>query len=247
MVGGVRVLGTGAGNGAWPVRLRDGRVGLRPITRRDAHDWFEVRSRNAAWLRPWEATAPGGSTETPRTYRAMVGDLLAQARHERSLPFVVTFDDRLVGQLTVSGITYGSARWGQIGYWVDGAVAGRGITPTAVALVADHCFGPVGLHRLEVNIRPENRASLRVVEKLGFREEGLRPRFLHIDGAWRDHLGFSLLAEDVPGGLLARWHERQQELARQARDLGAGPAAPRHLADAAGRRLTTEESADTPV
>jgi len=245
------VFGSGAGNGAWPVRLRDGRVGLRPITRRDAHDWFEVRSRNAAWLRPWEATAPGGSAETPRTYRAMVGELLAQARHERSLPFVVTFDDRLVGQLTVSGITYGSARWGQIGYWVDGAVAGRGITPTAVALAADHCFGPVGLHRLEVNIRPENRASLRVVEKLGFREEGLRPRFLHIDGAWRDHVSFSMLAEEVPGGLLARWHQRQQELARQARDAGSGPAvepAPaRHVAGRPERRLTTEESADTPV
>ena len=73
-----------------------------------------------------------------------------------------------------------------------------------MALVVDHCFGRLGLHRIEVNIRPENAASLRVVEKLGFRDEGLRPRYLHIDGAWRDHLSFALTTEEVPDGLLAR-------------------------------------------
>ena len=199
------MFGSGPPAGAWPVRMSEGRVGVRPIRRSDARAWFEVRSRNAAWLRPWEATAPRGWDETPRSYRVMVRDLLGQARQGRSLPFAVTWDDRLAGQLTVSGMTFGSARWGQVGYWVDGALAGRGITPTAVAMVADHCFATVGLHRLEVNIRPENAASLRVVEKLGFRPEGLRPRYLHIDGAWRDHLTFALTSEDVPDGLLARW------------------------------------------
>ena len=227
----------------WPVRLADARVGLRPIGRRDAAAWFEVRARNAAWLRPWEATAPGGAAETPRSYRAMVRDLSAQARHGRCLPFVVTLDDRLVGQLTVSGITYGSARWGQVGYWVDASVAGRGIIPTAVALAADHCFGAVGLHRLEVNIRPENAASLRVVDKLGFRAEGLRPRYLHIDGAWRDHLGFSLLAEDVPDGLLTRWHRRVR--GRAPGPPGDPSATASGGSDTASRIVPSEESADT--
>ena len=77
--------------------------------------------------------------------------------------------------------------------------------PTALSLVVDHCFGAAGLHRIEVNIRPENVASKRVVEKLDFRNEGLRPRLLSIDGAWRDHLSYALTAEDVPGGLLRRW------------------------------------------
>ena len=80
--------------------------------------------------------------------------------------------------------------------------------PTAVALVTDHCFGAVGLHRIEINIRPENTASLRVVEKLGFRDEGLRRAFLHIDGAWRDHRAFALTAEELPGGLVGRWPRR---------------------------------------
>jgi ribosomal-protein-alanine N-acetyltransferase len=82
--------------------------------------------------------------------------------------------------------------------------------PTAVALATDHCFTALGLHRVEVNIRPENSASLRVVEKLGFREEGTRVAFLHIAGAWRDHRSFALTAEEVPGGLLRRWHGVQR-------------------------------------
>lgn len=181
---------------------------LRPITRQDAKPWFAVRARNASWLRPWEATAPEQALET-RTFAAMVRDLRRQGRDGRGFPWVLTYDGRLVGQVTVSGITWGSARWAQIGYWVDRDVAGRGIVPTAVALAVDHCFVVAGLHRVEVNIRPENAASLRVVAKLGFREEGLRVGFLHIDGAWRDHLGFSLCAEDVPGGMVARWQAQR--------------------------------------
>jgi ribosomal-protein-alanine N-acetyltransferase len=135
----------------------------------------------------------------------MVRRLRREARQGRSLPFAVTYEHRFVGQLTVNGITWGSFRSGYVGYWIDQAYAGRGVIPTALALTVDHCFA-VGLHRIEVNIRPENAASRRVVEKLGFRQEGLRSRMLHIDGAWRDHLSYALTAEDVrPEGLLTRW------------------------------------------
>jgi ribosomal-protein-alanine N-acetyltransferase len=76
--------------------------------------------------------------------------------------------------------------------------------PRAVAMVADHCFGAGRLHRLEVCIRPENSNSLRVVEKLKLREVGFAPRYLHIDGEWRDHRIYAVTAEECPGGLLAR-------------------------------------------
>lgn len=164
-----------------------------------------MRARNAEWLQPWEPTSRSGAVPPP-TYRDMVRRLRAEARKGQALPFVVTYEGRLVGQLTVGGISWGSACSAHIGYWVDVAVAGRGVMPTAVALVVDHCFRRVGLHRIEVNIRPENAASRRVVEKLGFREEGLRRRFLHIDGDWRDHLSYALTADEVGPGLLARWH-----------------------------------------
>ena len=145
----------------------------------------------------------------------MIRDLNRQAREGRSLPFVVTYDGDLVGQLTVSGITWGSACWAQIGYWVDRDHAGRGIIPTAVALASDHCLFTMGLHRIEIAIRPENTASLRVVEKLGFRPERRAPRYLHIDGDWRDHLIFALTAEEVPGGLLRRWLRSREAAARE--------------------------------
>jgi [ribosomal protein S5]-alanine N-acetyltransferase len=119
---------------------------------------------------------------------------------------------RLVGQLTVSTITWGSLRSANVGYWIDEAHAGRDITPTAVALAVDHCFRVCRLHRVEVCIRPENTPSLRVVEKLGFRPEGLRQRYLHIDGAWRDHATFALTEDEVPEGMLHRWHTLRSPL-----------------------------------
>ena len=132
-------------------------------------------------------------------------DLRRQARQRRSLPFAVTVDGEFAGQLTVTNIVGGSARWGQVGYWVDERFAGQGVIPTAVALVVDYCLFEMGLHRIEVAIRPENAASLRVVEKLGFTEIGYAPRYLHIDGEWRDHRLFALTAEEVQGGLLRRY------------------------------------------
>ena len=190
----------------WPVVLADGPIGMRPLRQRDAQAWRSVRSRNVEWLRPWEATSPDPEREAAPTYAAMVRRLRAEGREGRTMPFVVTYSGALVGQLTVGGIAWGSLRSAYIGYWVDQRVAGRGITPTAVAMATDHCFS-IGLHRIEINIRPENMASRRVVEKLGFRPEGLRPRYLHIDGDWRDHLSFALTVDEVPGGLLRRWHE----------------------------------------
>jgi ribosomal-protein-alanine N-acetyltransferase len=194
----------------WPATLTEGSIVLRPLRQRDSRDWRTVRARNAEWLRPWEATSPDPATDAPPTYSAMVRRLRNEAREGRTMPFVITFGDRLVGQLTVGGISWGSLRSVNIGYWVDQRVAGRGIMPTAVAMATDHCFD-IGLHRVEINIRPENLASRRVVEKLGFRSEGLRPRYLHIDGDWRDHLSFALTAEEVPGGLVARWNASQTE------------------------------------
>jgi ribosomal-protein-alanine N-acetyltransferase len=94
--------------------------------------------------------------------------------------------------------------------------------PLALAAACDHAFVGLGLHRVEVNIRPENTASLRVVEKLGFRDEGLRQRYLHIDGAWCDHRSFALTTEDLGGSsVVERWnHWRHLSLQRHT---DAGP------------------------
>jgi ribosomal-protein-alanine N-acetyltransferase len=180
------------------------------VSPRDAGTWRDIRARNRDWLTPWEATLPPGSPQQPQSFRVTARELRRHARAGRGLPFVTTYDRAMVGQVTVSGITWGSARSANLGYWVDQAWAGRNITPTAVALVIDHCFNTVGLHRIEVAVRPENTASLRVVQKLGLRQEGEAPRYLHIDGAWRDHLLFGITSEEVPDSLLARALESHQ-------------------------------------
>lgn len=190
---------------AWPVTLVEGPVALRPLRRRDRGAWEELRRRNAAWLERWEATSPTGGP--PVSYRSYVQALDRQARAGVSLPFVIELDGEMVGQLNVSSITRGSFCSATIGYWVSQHVAGRGVMPLAVAMATDHAWYEAGLHRIEINIRPENAPSLRVVEKLGFRDEGLRRRFLHIQGDWRDHRSFALTAEEVPGGLVRRWAE----------------------------------------
>ena len=93
----------------------------------------------------------------------------------------------LIGQITMGGVIFGALRGAHIGYWIDRSYAGRGYTTQAVELMTTFAFLELGLHRIEINIRPENAASIRVAQKAGYFFEGERPRYLHIDGAWRNH------------------------------------------------------------
>lgn len=183
---------------------------MRPLRRGDARAWSEVRLANEAWLSPWESTAVRSqgsyaARHTTAAYVAMWRSLRRASRAGTHLPFMITFDGRLVGQVTAGNIVRGSFNSCYLGYWVDQRFAGREIGTIAVALVTDHCFGPAGLHRVEANVRPENTASRRLLEKLGFRAEGLHRRYLQIDGEYRDHEAYALTVEDAPQGVLARY------------------------------------------
>ena len=90
----------------------------------------------------------------------------------------------------MGGVMLGALRGAHIGYWIDRNYANRGFTTQAVKLVTAFGFSQLGLHRIEINVRPENAASCRVAEKAGYVLEGQRKAFLHIDGAWRDHLSY---------------------------------------------------------
>ena len=182
---------------------RHGPVSIRLIRQKDARVLQQELLSNRAWLRPWEATSPDGPVSLDM--RLGIRRLLQQYRDGSGVPFVMEWEGDVAGQLNVWGISRGSLASATIGYWVSERFAGRDITPTAVALATDICFRELRLHRMEICIRPENKASLRVVEKLGFRYEGLRRRFIHIDGDWRDHYAFALTREDVPEGVLGRW------------------------------------------
>jgi len=188
----------------WPVRLVDGELTLRPLSSSDHDAWRRARQRNAAWLVPWDATVPPGAEARPTSFKQLVRRLSKQAREGITYPFAIEVEGRFAGQVTVNNIVRGSAQFASVGYWLDKEFAGRGLMPRAVAMVIDHCFFTTGLHRIEIAIRPENSNSLRVVEKLEIREIGYAPKYLHIDGAWRDHRLYAITKEEVPGGMLAR-------------------------------------------
>jgi [ribosomal protein S5]-alanine N-acetyltransferase len=200
----------------WPAKLYADGVGLRAPRMRDAGAWSALRLANEDWLLPWDGRPPGGPAtswqdrNSPAAYGAALRVWRREAKVGRMLPFAITYDGELVGELNVQNVVLGAFRSAAVGYWVSEHVAGRGVTPLAVALAIDHVFGVVGLHRVEASIRPENTRSRRVVEKLGFREEGLHPRYLFIDGEWRDHVTYALTTEDVPGGALVAYRARQR-------------------------------------
>lgn len=182
-------------------------VRLRTLRMRDAKHLERLILGNREWLRPWEATNPFG----PNSFdiRGQVRGLIRQMDTQQGLAFVIEVDGVILGQLNVANILYGSVSSGVIGYWIAPEAAGKGSVPTAVALATDYLFNELGLHRVEIDIRPENVASLRVVEKLGLRYEGLKERYIHINGAWRDHYVFALTHEEVLGGVLNRWLKKE--------------------------------------
>ena len=159
-------------------------ISLRQLTMRDEREWSELRFSNDAWLAPWQSGDPVSA-----------------------VVFVIEYNSTFVGQISLGAISYGAMRTGVVGYWVDQHHAGRGIAPMAVALMADWAmFDATGprLHRLEIAILPENKRSQRVAEKLQAHHEGVRPSYMFINGRWRDHLTYSLLAEDVEDGFITR-------------------------------------------
>lgn len=180
----------------WPITLGANGVILRPLRRRDRAAWNEIKTRNKLWLSPWQATNPDGIPFDP-TYSEVLRQFKKSARNGNAYAFAIEVDGHLVGQITLGNVIWGSLKEAYIGYWIDETYANRGIVTTALALLTQYSLTEAGLHRIEVSIRPENAASLRVVEKLGFINEGLRPRFLHIDGDWRDHLIFVLTSENI--------------------------------------------------
>jgi len=189
---------------AWPVTLTHGDVRIRPLKVSDARLWQKLRLENQDWLGEWEATSPIPAVEPPPTFRQSARSMLREARDGRTMPFVVEYNGKFVGQINVSDITYGSLRGCHFGYWIAEAVSDKGVMTTAAALVSDHLLETLKLHRIEIAVRPENLPSNRLALRLGFRFEGIRSNFLHINHAWRDHNIYVLGPGDLTGSVLER-------------------------------------------
>lgn len=199
-------------SGWWPTVVRVRRssgnpdVVLRALRMRDRAQWEALREANLSWLRPWEAVSPDAASRM--VFRRLVHHYDREGRAGRSQPFCIEVEGRIVGQAQLSQMVWGSARSAQVGYWVSRDVAGQGIAPTAVAALTDHAFHGLGLHRLEAAVHPQNAASIRVMDKLGFHQEGVRRKALYVDGSWQDHLSYAITVEDLAGESAVRGWNR---------------------------------------
>ncbi|MFI5608635.1 GNAT family N-acetyltransferase [Amycolatopsis sp. NPDC051903] len=189
-----------------PLRVAAGVVAVRPVRLRDAGEWSRIRLRDREHLEQWEPTGIGPWPDRnafwswPSQWAALRG----LARRGQCLPFTITVDGNFAGQITVGNVIRASLRSAWVGYWVSSDIVRGGVATAAVALVTDHAFESAGLHRLEATVRPENNASIRVLTKAGYRQEGLFERYLDVAGAWRDHLCFAVTKEEIGDGLVSR-------------------------------------------
>lgn len=180
---------------------------LRPLHRRDGADWRRQRIEDEPRLRPVEPTAETSWEEahSHEAWRRSFSHLRISQQMGIVLPAVIEVDGRFAGQLTLGNIQHGMISSCWIGYWVYSGFGGRGVATAAVAMGVDLAFNQLQLHRVEATVMEMNQASRRVLERNGFRREGLLRRNLHINGQWQDHMLVALTAEEVlPGGALRR-------------------------------------------
>ncbi|WP_033288216.1 GNAT family N-acetyltransferase [Amycolatopsis jejuensis] len=189
-----------------PLRVPAGVVVVRPVRLRDAGEWSRVRLRDREHLEEWEPTGigPWADRNAFWSWPSQWAALRGLARRGQCLPFTITVDGKFAGQITVGNVIRAALRSAWVGYWVSSEIVRGGVATAAVALVTDHAFTVAGLHRIEATVRPENNASIRVLTKAGFRQEGLFERYLDVAGAWRDHLCFAVTKEETGDGLVSR-------------------------------------------
>jgi [ribosomal protein S5]-alanine N-acetyltransferase len=171
---------------------------IRPIEVDDAARFLELFARNRDFMRPFDPDRPRSffTLEVQRE-RARVAQEKAAA--DQMWRYVILADDgAVVGTISLENIIRGPAQAADVGYWVDREHNGRGLATRALEALLSEAFGRHGLHRLGASVLPDNLASRRVLERNAFEVIGLARSYLHIGGAWRDHLLYQRLADTSP-------------------------------------------------
>jgi ribosomal-protein-alanine N-acetyltransferase len=161
--------------------------------------WAELRAMSRAHLTIWE---PQWSRDelTRSAFRRRLRQYQRELREDQGYAFFIlrASDATLIGGLSISNVRRGVAQAASIGYWIGAPHAGNGYMTDALRAVLPFTFATLALNRLEAACQPNNGPSRRVLEKVGFRREGLARRYLKINGAWQDHDLYALLHDDVP-------------------------------------------------
>jgi ribosomal-protein-alanine N-acetyltransferase len=167
--------------------LKGNLVTLRVPFTNDYREWSAVRGESRAFLEPWEPRW------TPDELDRTAWRLRISRYRERS-------SGKLAGGITLGNIRHGVSQSGHVGYWIGERFGGRGLMTDAVKVVARFAFDTLRLHRIEAACIPDNIRSIRVLEKAGFRREGLLRSYLRINGIWQDHYLYARIADDPLGG-----------------------------------------------
>lgn len=179
-----------------PVIAGEG-ITLRTPSLADYTDWATVRAESRGFLTPWEPTWPPDDL-TRGAFRRRIRRYHAEIREDNAYPFFIfrLDDGALVGGLTLSNVTRGMTQCATIGYWMGKDYASHGYMTAALKAVVPFSFDTLGLHRLIAACLPGNAASMRLLENVGFQEEGLARGLVCINGRWQDHIVYALLATD---------------------------------------------------
>lgn len=191
--------------------LHGARVTLRPLLLSDYRAWKEVRDRCGDWLTKWEPEPASVGINAPEDRDAFAIRCSTRMRERQlgtAFSFGIFHEDQFRGEINLGAVRRGAFQNAYVGYWIDEAVAGQGLMPESLVVLARFAFEDLHLHRLQVAIIPRNLASRRVVEKLELRHEGVARGYLCIDGVWEDHVRYALTAEEWDTraeDLTARW------------------------------------------
>lgn len=177
--------------------LQGDAIFLRAPNLADYSGWTHLRAESRKFLTPWEPIWPADDL-TRAAFRRRIRRYQMEVRDDRAYPFFIfrQTDGVMLGGITLSNVTRGMTQTATIGYWMGERFASRGYMSRAVLALVPYAFGALRLHRVEAACLPHNAASIRLLERVGFRREGLARGLVCINGRWQDHLVFALLADD---------------------------------------------------
>ncbi len=182
------------------VSILTARLSLRLPEHRDFREWAKLRHESKAFLSPWEPIwAPDHLSRASFTNRVYWSQ--RAVKNGNAVPLFVFHKEagQLVGAITLDNIRRGPSQVGTIGYWVGQQYARQGFMSEAIIAMVAHAFGALDLSRVESACLPDNVASRGVLEKAGFKYEGVAQSYIQINGRWRNHVLYAALRGDRRG------------------------------------------------